>query len=77
MHVYHGSTHLSFVRIVWYTHTPLCPTTLVFHCLTTWFSEADSLDTVELLMALEEEFDPEIPDEEAKKITTGKFPYDL
>ncbi len=31
---------------------------------------ADSLDTVELIMALEEEFDAEIPDEEAEKITT-------
>ena len=31
---------------------------------------ADSLDTVELVMALEEEFECEIPDEEAKKITT-------
>jgi acyl carrier protein len=31
---------------------------------------ADSLDTVELVMALEEEFDTEIPDEEAEKITT-------
>ncbi|CAM8353523.1 AcpP Acyl carrier protein [Candidatus Methylopumilus universalis] len=31
---------------------------------------ADSLDTVELVMALEEEFDCEIPDEEAEKITT-------
>ena len=30
---------------------------------------ADSLDTVELVMALEEEFEPEIPDEEAEKIT--------
>ncbi|HJO57340.1 MAG TPA: acyl carrier protein [Nitrospinaceae bacterium] len=30
---------------------------------------ADSLDTVELVMALEEEFDIEIPDEEAEKIT--------
>ena len=30
---------------------------------------ADSLDTVELVMALEEEFDTEIPDEEAEKIT--------
>lgn len=29
---------------------------------------ADSLDTVELVMALEEEFDTEIPDEEAEKI---------
>ena len=33
---------------------------------------ADSLDTVELVMALEEEFDTEIPDDEAEKITTGK-----
>lgn len=33
---------------------------------------ADSLDTVELVMALEEEFDIEIPDEEAEKITTLK-----
>ena len=31
---------------------------------------ADSLDTVELVMALEEEFKIEIPDEEAEKITT-------
>lgn len=31
---------------------------------------ADSLDTVELVMALEEEFDTEIPDEDAEKITT-------
>lgn len=31
---------------------------------------ADSLDTVELVMALEEEFDIEIPDEEAEKIST-------
>lgn len=31
---------------------------------------ADSLDTVELVMALEEEFNTEIPDEEAEKITT-------
>ena len=31
---------------------------------------ADSLDTVELVMALEEEFKMEIPDEEAEKITT-------
>ena len=30
---------------------------------------ADSLDTVELVMALEEEFETEIPDEEAEKIT--------
>ncbi len=33
---------------------------------------ADSLDTVELVMALEEEFDVEIPDDEAEKITTVK-----
>ena len=31
---------------------------------------ADSLDTVELVMAFEEEFDLEIPDDEAEKITT-------
>ena len=31
---------------------------------------ADSLDTVELVMALEEEFETEIPGEEAEKITT-------
>ena len=33
-------------------------------------SGADSLDTVELIMALEEEFDVEIPDEKAEKIKT-------
>lgn len=33
---------------------------------------ADSLDTVELVMALEEEFECEIPDEQAEKITTVK-----
>ncbi len=33
---------------------------------------ADSLDTVELVMAFEEEFDVEIPDEEAEKIRTVK-----
>ena len=32
--------------------------------------DADSLDTVELVMALEEEFSLEIPDEEAEKITS-------
>lgn len=37
---------------------------------------ADSLDTVELVMALEEEFDTEIPDEEAEKITTVKEAID-
>jgi acyl carrier protein len=31
---------------------------------------ADSLDTVELVMALEEEFECDIPDEDAEKITT-------
>jgi acyl carrier protein len=31
---------------------------------------ADSLDTVELIMAFEEEFDIEIPDEDAEKLTT-------
>jgi acyl carrier protein len=33
---------------------------------------ADSLDTVELVMALEEEFDVEIPDDQAESITTVK-----
>lgn len=37
---------------------------------------ADSLDTVELVMALEEEFGTEIPDEEAEKITTVKEAVD-
>ncbi|MDA8384338.1 MAG: acyl carrier protein [Betaproteobacteria bacterium] len=37
---------------------------------------ADSLDTVELVMALEEEFDCEIPDEDAEKITTVKQAVD-
>ena len=37
---------------------------------------ADSLDTVELVMALEEEFETEIPDEEAEKITTVKNAID-
>jgi len=37
---------------------------------------ADSLDTVELVMALEEEFDCEIPDEEAEKITTVRMAVD-
>ena len=37
---------------------------------------ADSLDTVELVMALEAEFDTEIPDEEAEKITTVQAAID-
>lgn len=37
---------------------------------------ADSLDTVELVMALEEEFETEIPDEDAEKITTVKEAID-
>ena len=37
---------------------------------------ADSLDTVELVMALEENFSIEIPDEEAEKITTVKDAVD-
>jgi len=37
---------------------------------------ADSLDTVELVMALEEEFGTEIPDEDAEKITTVKLAVD-
>ena len=37
---------------------------------------ADSLDTVELVMALEEEFETEIPDEFAEKITTVKQAID-
>ncbi|OOZ42981.1 acyl carrier protein [Solemya elarraichensis gill symbiont] len=38
---------------------------------------ADSLDTVELVMALEEEFETEIPDEEAEGITTVKQAVDF
>ena len=38
---------------------------------------ADSLDTVELVMALEEEFDIEIPDEEAEKILTVQQAVDF
>ena len=37
---------------------------------------ADSLDTVELVMALEEELDTEMPDEEAEKITTVQAAID-
>lgn len=37
---------------------------------------ADSLDTVELVMALEDEFEMEIPDEEAEKITTVQLAFD-
>ena len=37
---------------------------------------ADSLDPVELVMALEEEFDTEIPDDEAEKITTVQAAID-
>ncbi|MCE2425423.1 MAG: acyl carrier protein [Pseudomonadales bacterium] len=37
---------------------------------------ADSLDTVELVMALEEEFETEIPDEEAENITTVREAID-
>ena len=38
---------------------------------------ADSLDLVELIMAMEEEFDVEIPDEEAEKIATVKDAIDF
>jgi acyl carrier protein len=38
---------------------------------------ADSLDTVELIMALEEEFDVEIPDDSAETITTVKAAVDF
>jgi len=38
---------------------------------------ADSLDTVELVMALEEEFETEVPDEEAEKITTVRQAIDF
>ena len=37
---------------------------------------ADSLDTVELVMALEEKFETEIPDSEAEKITTVQLAID-
>lgn len=39
--------------------------------------KADSLDTVELVMALEEEFNAEIPDEDAEKITTVQNAIDF
>jgi acyl carrier protein len=38
---------------------------------------ADSLDTVELVMALEEEFDIEIPDDDAEKIATVQAAIDF
>jgi len=38
---------------------------------------ADSLDTVELVMALEEEFETEIPDEQAENITTVQQAIDF
>jgi acyl carrier protein len=38
---------------------------------------ADSLDTVELVMALEDEFETEIPDEQAEKITTVQEAIDF
>jgi acyl carrier protein len=38
---------------------------------------ADSLDTVELVMALEEEFETEIPDEDAENITTVQQAIDF
>jgi len=38
---------------------------------------ADSLDTVELVMALEEEFECEIPDDQAEKITTVQQAVDF
>jgi acyl carrier protein len=38
---------------------------------------ADSLDTVELVMALEEEFEADIPDEEAEKIATVQDAVDF
>ena len=65
-----------------HAHRPACPVAIVAEQLGVNESEikiessfvddlgADSLDTVELVMALEEEFECEIPDEEAEKITT-------
>ena len=38
---------------------------------------ADSLDLVELIMSMEEEFDIEIPDEEAEKLLTVKDAFDF
>jgi acyl carrier protein len=43
-------------------------TLLLLSCVA--ITRADSLDTFELVMALEEEFECEIPDEEAEKITS-------
>ena len=40
-------------------------------------SSSDSLDTVELVMALEEEFEIDIPDEAAEKITTVQSAVDF
>ena len=40
------------------------------------YLEADSLDVVELVMAIEDEFDIEIPDEEAEKLETVKDAVD-
>ena len=38
---------------------------------------ADSLDLVELIMSMEEEFDTDIPDEDAEKIQTVKVAYNF
>ena len=39
--------------------------------------DADSLDLVELVMALEEEFDVQVPEEELEGVTTVQQAYDL